>query len=243
MNTFGNIVYVCNHNLLALTNPLLSGESRQHRIRFFDFSSATNTIQPALLCKKLQKTPVAASTTTWIIIDYLTNRLQFVRLKDCLSETVARVPTGDCTHRFSSLSTPQTPVIYRNTPITLQLLGVSVMDKRMSTGQSLCGNNHLILNTNKIKEMNVDFRRTRRKPNTICIQGEEVEVVEDYRYLEVYLAVFKKQHYRLFFSRKLRLPRCCISSTSLWRRVPSALQEGWFCTWDCSGPDCKRTKG
>ena len=46
-----------------------------------------------------------------------------------------------------------------------------------------CGNNHLILNTNKMKDMIVDFRRTRNKPNTVSTLGEEVEVVEEYRYL------------------------------------------------------------
>ena len=45
-----------------------------------------------------------------------------------------------------------------------------------------CGNNQL-LNMAKTKEMVVDFRRTRIKLNTISILGEEVEVVEGYRYL------------------------------------------------------------
>ena len=35
--------------------------------------------------------------------------------------------------------------------------------------------------------MVVDFRRTRTKLNTISILGEEVDVVEDYRYLVVHL--------------------------------------------------------
>ena len=35
----------------------------------------------------------------------------------------------------------------------------------------------------KTKEMVVDFRRSRTKLNTISILGEEVEVVEGYRYL------------------------------------------------------------
>ena len=35
--------------------------------------------------------------------------------------------------------------------------------------------------------MVVDFRRTRTKLNTISILGEEVEVVEGYRYLGVHL--------------------------------------------------------
>ena len=55
------------------------------RVMFFDFSSAFNTIQPALLCEKLHKFQVDSSTTSWIY-DYLTNRPQFVRLKGCVSE-------------------------------------------------------------------------------------------------------------------------------------------------------------
>jgi len=42
------------------------------RIMFFDFASAFNTVQTALLRKKLQKIQVDAATTTWIT-DYLTN--------------------------------------------------------------------------------------------------------------------------------------------------------------------------
>ncbi len=57
------------------------------RIMLLDFSSAFNTIQPDLLCQNLQKTQVKPSTITWIN-DYLTNRPQFVRLKDCVSNQV-----------------------------------------------------------------------------------------------------------------------------------------------------------
>ena len=49
------------------------------------------------------------------------------------------------------------------------------------------GTNHLLLNVTKTKEMVVDFRRTRNTLNTISIMGEEVEVVEGYRYLGVHL--------------------------------------------------------
>jgi len=55
------------------------------RIMFFYFSCAFNTTQPVLSCKKLQKIQMDACTTTWII-DYLTNRPQFVRLKDCVCQ-------------------------------------------------------------------------------------------------------------------------------------------------------------
>ena len=47
-----------------------------------------------------------------------------------------------------------------------------------------CGNKHLILNVNKTKEMIVNFRN---KWNSIFIMVEEVEVVEEYRYLDFHL--------------------------------------------------------
>ena len=57
------------------------------RIVFVDFPSAFNTIQPALQCEKLQRTQMDASAIAWII-DYLTNKQQFVRLKSCVSDRV-----------------------------------------------------------------------------------------------------------------------------------------------------------
>ena len=83
-----------------------------------------------------------------------------------------------------------------------------------------CGNNHLLLNVTETKEMVVDFRRTRTKLNTISILGEEVEVVEGYRYLGVHLdnrldwkcnteAVYRKGQSRLYFLRKLRSFNVC----------------------------------
>jgi len=112
-------------------------------IMFFDFSGAFNTVQPALLCRKLQKKQVDVS----IITDYLTNRPQFVRLKGFVSEKVVSrtgAPQGSVLSLFlftpslltltpQTLITTQNPVIYKNTLMTLQLLGVSLMDKRMST--------------------------------------------------------------------------------------------------------------
>ena len=50
------------------------------RIMFFDFSSAFNTIQPHLLADKLCKMNVSPSLIIWIL-DYLTNRPQFVQLR------------------------------------------------------------------------------------------------------------------------------------------------------------------
>lgn len=50
-----------------------------------------------------------------------------------------------------------------------------------------CMKNHLLLNEAKTKEMVVDFGRTRTILNTISILGEELNLVEGYRYLGVHL--------------------------------------------------------
>ena len=57
------------------------------RVMFFDFSSAFNTIQPALLRVKLEGAGVDCHLAAWII-DYLTNRPQYVRLCGCESDVV-----------------------------------------------------------------------------------------------------------------------------------------------------------
>ena len=58
------------------------------RVMFFDFSSAFNTIQLALLRGKLERAGVDYHLAAWTI-DYLTNRPQYVRLRDCVSDVVA----------------------------------------------------------------------------------------------------------------------------------------------------------
>ena len=50
-----------------------------------------------------------------------------------------------------------------------------------------CGDYHLILNAVKTEEMTVDFRRTRVTSNSISIMVEEVEVMMEYKYLDVHL--------------------------------------------------------
>ena len=61
---------------------------------FFDSSSAFNTIQPLILRDKLVSIGVAPSLTTWIM-DYLTSRLQFVKLGKCF--WVSRMQYGGST--------------------------------------------------------------------------------------------------------------------------------------------------
>ncbi|KAF7710483.1 hypothetical protein HF521_009355, partial [Silurus meridionalis] len=57
------------------------------RVMFFDFSSAFNTIQPALLRDKMVYMGVDHHLSAWTL-DYLTDRPQYVRTRDCESDMI-----------------------------------------------------------------------------------------------------------------------------------------------------------
>ncbi|TWW75382.1 putative RNA-directed DNA polymerase from transposon BS [Takifugu flavidus] len=65
----------------------LEGTRSTVRVMFFDFSSTFNTIQPSLLRGKLEGVGVDCHLAAWKT-DYLTNRPQYVRLRDCESDVV-----------------------------------------------------------------------------------------------------------------------------------------------------------
>ena len=62
---------------------------------FYDFSSAFNTIQPHLLADKLLKMNVSPSTVLWVL-DYLTNRPQFVRLQSGCNSSLSQNTASSC---------------------------------------------------------------------------------------------------------------------------------------------------
>ena len=57
------------------------------RVMFFDFSSAFNTIRPALLDEKMAAMQVDAPIVSWIV-DYLMGRPQYICLQNCVSDRV-----------------------------------------------------------------------------------------------------------------------------------------------------------
>lgn len=50
-----------------------------------------------------------------------------------------------------------------------------------------CELNQLQLNISKTKELLVDFRRSRSPATTLSIRGDMVEVLQEYKYLDVHL--------------------------------------------------------
>ncbi|TWW71207.1 RNA-directed DNA polymerase from mobile element jockey [Takifugu flavidus] len=200
------------------------------RIMFFDFSSAFNTIQPRLLGDKLQVAGVDHHLTTWIL-DYLTQRPQFVRVKGSESDWL-----------FCSAGVPQGTVLapflftlyiadFSHSTSSCHLQKFS--DDSAAVGLITDGNdteyreliqdfvdwslrNNLQINAGKTKELVVDFRRRNNPPPApVNILGTDVDVVESYKYLGVHLnnnldwthntdALVKEGNSRLFLLRRLR---------------------------------------
>src|SRR4029434_2142808 len=204
------------------------------RIKFFDFSSAFNTIQPLRLSDKLVQMGVNVHLVSWIT-DYLTERPQFVWLKDCISETVL-CSTG------APQGTVLSPVLftlytsdftYNTESCHIQKFSDDsavvgcIRDGQKGEYRSLldilvqwCRHIHLQLNTSKTKEMVVDFRRSRPPLLPVSIEGVSVEVVTTYKYLGVHMdnkldwsanvdAIYKKGQSRLYFLRRLRSFNVC----------------------------------
>ena len=71
---------------------------------FFDFFSAFNTIQPHLLVQKLLNMKLPSSVISWFF-DYLTNRLQYIRLNGVLSSVI-------CTNTGASQGTVLAPFLF-----------------------------------------------------------------------------------------------------------------------------------
>ena len=88
--------------LLYMQNSIyshLDKTSSYVRIMFFDFSSAFNTIQPHLLAQKLKNMCIHPNIIKWIL-NYLTDRPQFVRLQNNRTNTQPHKNTSCNTGTF-----------------------------------------------------------------------------------------------------------------------------------------------
>ena len=122
------IIFLLDRSLSLLEKP---GSSV--RIMFFDFSSSFSAIQPALLGDKLELTGVNQHLMSWIL-DYLTNRPQYVRTQDYVSDTII---CSTVTHREQTwtpfLFTLYTTDFYHQSPhCHLQKLSSAVSETGMT---------------------------------------------------------------------------------------------------------------
>ncbi|TWW55971.1 hypothetical protein D4764_09G0010210 [Takifugu flavidus] len=138
------------------------------RIMFFDFCSAINTIQPRLLGDKLQVAGVEHHLTTWIL-DYVTQRPQFVRVKGSSQIDFSATLKFSDDSAVVGLITDGDDMEYRG-------LVQDFVDRSLW--------NNLQINTSKTKELVVDFSRCNNPtPAPVNILGTDVDVVESYKRL------------------------------------------------------------
>ncbi|KAI3375636.1 hypothetical protein L3Q82_003949 [Scortum barcoo] len=133
--------------------------------------SAFNTIHPSLLRVKLERAGASDQLAAWVT-NYLTDRPQFVRLQDCVSDVVVcrtGAPQGTVLSPF--LFTLYTYFTYSTDSCYLQklsddtaIVGISVSEgndceyrKVIVDFVDWCELSHLQVNASKTKEMVIDF--------------------------------------------------------------------------------------
>ncbi|KAM7379021.1 hypothetical protein PAMP_017842 [Pampus punctatissimus] len=213
---------------LALSH--LDNNNSYVRMLFIDFSSAFNTIIPSKLVSKLCDLGINTSLCNWIL-DFLTNRPQYVKLDGHISSTLTLntgVPQGCVLSPllYSLFTFDCTPVHGSNSIIKFAddttVIGLIRNNDEADYREEVqhlaawCADNNLTLNTRKTKEIIMDYRKTKPDMHTpVHINGTEVERVSSFKFLGVHISedltwtlntstLVKKAHQRLFFLRRLK---------------------------------------
>ena len=146
------------------------------RILFIDFSSAFNTIQPHIMVEKLLSLSVNKNLIAWIL-DFLTNRTQYVKLNETISN-LCKLNTGapqGCviSPTLYTLYTNDYSVKHSDTSLikfaddcAFQGLFTNGLDsnyiEEVYRFVKWCEENYFILNVSKTKQMIIDFRRQKK---------------------------------------------------------------------------------
>ena len=199
------------------------------RILFVDFSSAFNTIIPALLQVKLSQRNLPDSTCRWIT-DFLSNRKQCVKLGSHVSDpqTISTGSPQGCVlspllfslYTNSCTSSHQSVKLLKFADDTTFIGLVSDGDESAYRWEidhlaTWCSQNNLERNALKTVEIVVDFRKNPAPPSPVILCGSLVDSVESYRFLGTIItqdlkwdlnikSLIKKAHQRMYFLRQLK---------------------------------------
>ena len=242
------------------------------RVMFIDFSSAFNTIQPHILLEKLKNLNVNSNLLLWIQ-SFLTNRKQYVRFNDKISSMLSNntgAPQG-CVlsaglfilYTSDKCATEDNCFIlkYADDTVIVGLLDDNPENERkyrqeIDSYVQWCKENYLNLNVKKTKEVIIDFRQKKNDITPIQIEGECVEIVENYKYLGTIFdnklkgsdhvsKIAKKANQRLYFVRKLKkigVNRKVL--TMFYRSVVESILSFNIVSWygNCASKDRKKLK-
>ncbi len=184
-----------------LTLTHLENRNTYARILLMDFSSAFNTILPQQLIEKLLLLGLDSGVCRWIM-NFLTERRQTVRVGSLTSKTTI-VSTGtpqgcvlspllftlliyDCTASFNSNHV----IKFADDTTVVGLItnsDESAYRKELEKLTVWCTTHNLALNTNKTKEMVIDFRRAGQHHLPLTINSSEVERVQRTKFLGIHL--------------------------------------------------------
>ncbi|KAF7662509.1 hypothetical protein LDENG_00234150 [Lucifuga dentata] len=191
------------------------------RILFVDFSSAFNTIIPALLQDKLSQLNVPDSTCRGIT-DFLSDRRQRVRLASALdppqgcilSPLLFSLYTNSCTSSHQSIKLLK---VADDTTLIGLISGEDESAYRWETDHLVtwCRHNNLELNALKTVEMTVDYRKNPAPPTPITLCDAPVNTVEHFRFLGTIItgdlkweltisSHLRKAQQRMYFVRQLK---------------------------------------
>lgn len=167
------------------------------RLLFADFSSAFNKMQPYILIERLASYFNLPDQLLMLILNFLTERVQQVFVNGQMSNTSVSntgSPQGCVLSPLlfimytDSCRTSQERrflVKFSDDTVLLSLLQGSESDHGPALPEFVkwCDDNYLDLNVSKTKEMIIDFRRINTDHKASVIHGEDVQIVESYKYL------------------------------------------------------------
>ena len=171
------------------------------RALFIDFSSAFNTMQPHLLINKLDKYNLHPSLQLWIL-NFLTNRSQYVKTSKGNSSPLTintGAPQGCVLSAFLFIiytndmmknDENSKAIKYADDTVILGLIRKLNEDpyfKTIDYSLDWCKENYLDLNVEKTKEMIFDFRKTPSEMKKVVIDGTEVSICSQYKYLGCFI--------------------------------------------------------
>jgi len=186
---------------------------------------------PSKLISKLTELSISPSLCNWFL-DFLTNRPQSVRIGNHHSSTLTLntgVPQGCVlspilyslfTYNCQPVHVSNSIIKFADDITVVGLVSDNTEDAYREEVQHLvewCASNNLILNTQKTKELIVDYRQSKKDytHTPIYINGSQVDRVTSFKFLGVHISedltwtintssLIKKAQQRLYFLRKLK---------------------------------------